>query len=84
MTTPPSALRADGSLNVVVETPRGAVAKFKYDEQSGLMTLSRALPLGIVYPYDWGFVASTKAADGDPIDAMALWKAAEFPSPTSQ
>jgi inorganic pyrophosphatase len=79
MTIPTAAFRQDGSLNVVVETPRGAVAKFKYDQESGVMMLSRALPLGIAYPYDWGFVPATKAADGDPIDAMALWDIASYP-----
>ena len=79
MTIPAAAFRADGSLNVVVETPRGASAKFKYDEESGLMLLSRELPYGITYPYDWGFVPATKAADGDPLDAMVLWEAASYP-----
>ena len=36
----------DGSLNVVVETPRGATAKFKYDERAGVMRLSRPHPSG--------------------------------------
>jgi len=76
---PSSAFRADGSLNVVIETPRGAAAKFKYDEPSDAIMLSRALPLGIAYPYDWGFVAATKAPDGDPIDAMVLWDCASYP-----
>jgi inorganic pyrophosphatase len=79
MTIPTIAFRQDGSLNVVVETPRGAVAKFKYDEESGVMMLSRALPLGIAYPYDWGFVPGTRASDGDPIDAMVVWEIASYP-----
>jgi len=79
MSIPDAAFRPDGSLNVVVETPRGAMAKFKYDGESGTMMLSRALPLGIAYPYDWGFVPATKAADGDPLDAMVLWDAASYP-----
>src|SRR5262249_9467946 len=79
MTIPDRAFRADGSLNVVVETPRAAVAKFKYDADSGTMMLSRELPLGIAYPYDWGFVPATKAGDGDPLDAMVLWDAASYP-----
>lgn len=79
MTVPRVAFRRDGSLNVVIETPRGASAKFKYDHESGELTLSRELPLGITYPYDWGFVPSTHAADGDPLDAMALWDSASYP-----
>jgi inorganic pyrophosphatase len=76
--TPP-ALRRDGSVNIVVETPRGSQAKFKYDPDTDLMMLSRPLPAGIVYPYDWGFIPSTRAADGDPLDAMILWDGAGFP-----
>ncbi|HJZ76687.1 MAG TPA: inorganic diphosphatase [Vicinamibacterales bacterium] len=79
MTIPATPFRSDGSLNVVVETPRGAVAKFKYDDETGMMMLSRPLPLGIAYPWDWGFVPSTKAADGDPLDAMVLWDTASYP-----
>jgi inorganic pyrophosphatase len=26
----------------------------KYDEKLGVMTLSRPLTLGLIYPYDWG------------------------------
>jgi inorganic pyrophosphatase len=73
------AFRDDGSVNVVVETPSGSTAKFKHDPQTGAMMLSRPLPAGVVYPYDWGFVPSTRAADGDPLDVMILWDGASFP-----
>src|SRR5262245_29500193 len=60
------------AIHVVVETPRQAQAKFKYDPTLGALVLSRALTLGLTYPYDWGFVPSTSAPDGDPRDALVL------------
>jgi inorganic pyrophosphatase len=69
----------DGSLRVVIESPRGATAKFKYDAESGVFTLSRALPSGLAYPYDWGFVPGTRGPDGDPLDAMILWDCTGYP-----
>lgn len=73
------AFRVDGSLNVIVESPRGASAKFKYDAEIDRIVLSRPLPSGLTYPHDWGFVPSTRTADGDPIDAMILWDGTSYP-----
>jgi inorganic pyrophosphatase len=69
----------DGSLNVIVETPRGSTAKFKYDERDRVIRLSRPLPSGLRYPYDWGCIPSTRAADGDALDAMVLWDGTSYP-----
>lgn len=72
-------VRADGLLNVIVETPRGSTVKIKFDPACRLMTLSRPLPSGLAYPFDWGFVPGTLAADGDPLDAMLLWDCTGYP-----
>jgi inorganic pyrophosphatase len=71
--------RKDGSLNVMVESPRGSSVKFKYDPEARVMTISRPLPEGLVYPYDWGFIPSTHAPDGDPIDAVIVWDGTSYP-----
>lgn len=65
--------RAGGALHVVVETPRGAPCKLKLDPELGVLVLKRPLPLGFAWPYDFGFVPSTRAPDGDPVDALVLW-----------
>ena len=51
----------------------------KYDADLGAISVSRPLPLGVAFPYDWGFVPSTRAEDGDPVDALLLWDVASFP-----
>ena len=68
-----------GLVHVVVETPRGAAVKLKYEPSLGQFALKRALPLGFAYPYDWGFVPGTRAEDGDPVDALVCWEAASPP-----
>ena len=68
-----------GDMHVVVETPRGSAAKLEYDPELKVFTLSKPLILGLTYPYDWGFIPSTKGEDGDPIDALVLHDAATGP-----
>lgn len=56
----------------IIETPKGHRNKFKYDEKSGLFCLSNLLPQGFSFPFDFGFIPSTRAEDGDALDLMVL------------
>jgi inorganic pyrophosphatase len=68
-----------GTLNVVVETPRGHRNKFKYDPTQKTFRLGSVLPAGASFPYDFGFVPGTKAQDGDPLDVLLLMDESAFP-----
>jgi inorganic pyrophosphatase len=69
----------EGGLRCVVESPRGSKAKFTYDSELKVFTLTRSLILGVTYPYDWGFIPSTLASDGDPLDVMMFHDTPTFP-----
>jgi len=69
----------DGVVNAVVEAPKGSLVKIRYDTKLGVFTVSHALSLGLSYPFDWGFVPSTLAPDGDPLDVLILHDGATYP-----
>ena len=66
-------------LRVVIETPKGSRNKFKYDPDLGCYRLNSVLPEGMIFPYDFGFVPSTKAQDGDPVDVLLLMDIPAYP-----
>jgi inorganic pyrophosphatase len=64
---------------VVIETPKGSPNKLKFDAVLGCFRLTKVLPTGMVFPYDFGFLPGTRAADGDPLDVLVLMDAPVFP-----
>lgn len=64
---------------IVVETPRGNHNKYKYDEKTGRMKLSKVMPEGMMFPYDFGYFPETKTEDGDPLDVLILSDEGTFP-----
>ena len=70
---------SDGDLNVIIETPKGYRNKFSYDEKLGLFRLKKALPEGMVFPLDFGFIPGTLGGDGDPLDVLVLNDEPAFP-----
>ncbi|HWA08541.1 MAG TPA: inorganic diphosphatase [Opitutaceae bacterium] len=68
-----------GTVNVVVETPKGSRHKYKYQPTLQAMTLDKVLPQGHVFPFDFGFIPETLCEDGDPLDVLVLLDDAVFP-----
>jgi len=62
----------DDNLNVVIETPQGSRNKFTYDEELAIFKLGGVLPMGAVFPFDFGFVPGTLGEDSDPVDVLLL------------
>ena len=69
-------------LRVVIETPKGSRNKFAFNSDDHTFELKKVLPAGMAFPYDFGFVPSTKAEDGDPIDVLVLMDEPAFPGCT--
>ena len=61
-----------GTLNVIIETAKGSRNKIDYNPEQGLFELSKVLPRGMVFPFDFGFIPSTLGEDGDPLDVLVL------------
>ena len=64
---------------MVVETPKGCRNKYSYDIETGCFELGFELPEGMLFPFDFGFVPSTLADDGDPLDVLILLDAPAMP-----
>jgi inorganic pyrophosphatase len=64
--------RQTGAVRAIIETPKGSRNKFKYEPGENLFSLDRVLPAGSAFPLDFGFVPSTLAEDGDPLDILVF------------
>ena len=64
---------------MVIETPKGSRNKYAFDPKQKIFTLAKVLPAGMAFPYDFGFIPSTKAEDGDPTDVLVLMDEPAFP-----
>ena len=66
-------------VRVIIETPKGSRNKYAFDQDEKAFVLKKVLPAGMAFPYDFGFVPSTLAADGDPLDVLVLMDEPAFP-----
>lgn len=64
---------------VVIETPKGSPNTLAFKPRYGTFVLKGVLPAGAVFPFDFGFVPSTRAEDRDPLDVLVLMDAPVFP-----
>ena len=57
---------------VVVEIPKNSFIKYELDKESGAIFVDRVLYTAMYYPFNYGFIPSTLAEDGDPVDVLVI------------
>ncbi len=67
------------TLQVIIETPKGSNQKYHYDENTHFFHLKKILPVGMIFPFDFGFLPGTKGEDGDPLDVLVISELCNFP-----
>jgi inorganic pyrophosphatase len=66
-------------ITAVIEIPYEGSNKYEYDKELNVFRLDRNLYSPVHYPGDYGFIPSTLADDGDPLDVLVLVDAPSFP-----
>jgi inorganic pyrophosphatase len=59
-------------VRAVIETPKGSRNKYNYNPTFRCFEFGKTLPEGLHFPFDFGFVPSTRGDDGDPVDILVL------------
>jgi inorganic pyrophosphatase len=71
--------KAPDEVNVVIEIPRGSNVKYEMDEGTGFVFVDRFLYTPTYYPFNYGFIPTTKGEDEDPLDALVVTEEPVFP-----
>lgn len=59
--------------NVVIEIPMNAdPIKYEVDKESGTLWVDRFMGTAMHYPCNYGYIPSTIADDGDPVDVLVI------------
>jgi len=67
------------TVTAMVESPKGFNQKFEYEPKERRFRLSKILPAGLVFPFDFGMIPGTKGEDGDPLDVIIVSENTTFP-----
>ncbi|HEY1655239.1 MAG TPA: inorganic diphosphatase [Candidatus Tumulicola sp.] len=60
------------AVHAIIETPRNQRHKYAFDPKTGAFRQTMMLAEGLQWPYDYGFIPQTLAADGDSLDILYL------------
>ena len=66
-------------VDAFIEIPTGSQNKYEYDEEEGVFRLDRVLYSPMHYPTEYGYIRSSLAEDGYPLDILVLTTFPTFP-----
>jgi inorganic pyrophosphatase len=66
-------------VDAFIEIPTGSQNKYEFDKEKGVFRLDRVLFSPMHYPTEYGYLESTLAEDGDPLDILVLATFPTFP-----
>jgi inorganic pyrophosphatase len=72
-------MKKQKTVTALIECPKGYNQKFDYEPQEKRFKLSKILPAGLIFPFDFGMLPGTKGEDGDPLDIIVISESATFP-----
>ena len=64
-------LDKDKKVQVIIAAALGRLNNHLHLDQQ-IFVLKKVLPEGMAFPHDFGFIPSTEAEDGDPVDVLVL------------
>jgi len=64
--------KSPGTVNAIIEIPRGSRSKYEIDKDSGLLFFDRVMSSAVFYPANYGFIPQTYCDDGDALDIFVL------------
>jgi inorganic pyrophosphatase len=60
------------AVKVYIEIEKHTNIKYEYDKSLRTLVIDRILPYPYFYPYAYGFIPGTLAADGDDLDVLVI------------
>ena len=67
------------TVTAMVESPKGINHKLEFDAEEKRFTLTKILPAGLTFPFDFGFITDTRGEDGDPLDIVIVSEITSYP-----
>ena len=64
--------KGPGTVNALIEIPKGSRAKYEIEKTSGLLKLDRVIYSSFHYPANYGFIPKSLGYDNDPLDILVL------------